>query len=193
MRLLARLGTNRRGVAAVEFGYQFGPNAGCIAQPLIRLTDSFSAVKAGMDGMVAGGDANIAAGVMWGWHTLSPNAPFADGAAYSDDTTRKIMVLMTDGENHNVVTSSPNASVYGGLGYIWQNRLGITDGSLDERRLPEHRQLDREPAPVEVMRPPPAARIQPAAGDRSRTSAIQLPAGAAQGCAEAAGTRVTPP
>ena len=115
-------------------GYQFGPNAGCIAQPLVRLTDSFSTVKAGINGMVAGGDTNIAAGVMWGWHTLSPNGPFADGAAYSDDTTRKIMVLMTDGENHNVVTSSPDASVYGGLGYIWQNRLGITGGSLDDRR-----------------------------------------------------------
>ena len=116
-------------------GYQFGPNAGCSLQPLIRLTTDFSSVKQTINGMVAGGDTIIHAGFAWGWNTLSPNAPFADGAPYNDGKTMKIMILMTDGENHNVDTSSPDDSVYGGAGYIWQGRLGITSGSLDQRRV----------------------------------------------------------
>jgi hypothetical protein len=40
-----------------------------------------------------------------GWRVLSPNAPFADGAAYGGGTSKAI-VLMTDGFN----THSPNFS-----------------------------------------------------------------------------------
>ncbi|MCX7324932.1 MAG: hypothetical protein NTZ14_10975 [Hyphomicrobiales bacterium] len=38
-------------------------------------------------------------GIMWGWRKLSPRARFADGAAYGTDGNKKILVIMTDGEN----------------------------------------------------------------------------------------------
>lgn len=43
----------------------------------------------------------IPAGLIWGLNVLSPSAPFTDGAAYdpSNRKPRKVMVLMTDGDN----------------------------------------------------------------------------------------------
>lgn len=43
----------------------------------------------------------IPAGLIWGLNVLSPKAPFAEGAAYDPKNVspRKVIVLMTDGEN----------------------------------------------------------------------------------------------
>lgn len=114
-------------------GYQYGPNSGCEVQPLTRLTSDTSTFTNAVSRMVAGGDTDIRAGVMWGWHVLSPNAPFSDGVPYNDNKWTKIMVLMTDGQNHNVVVSNNNQSVYSGIGYIWQDRIGLTSGTLAQR------------------------------------------------------------
>jgi hypothetical protein len=55
--------------------------------------------------MVATGDTYLPSGLIWGWRVLSPAAPFADGVDTTTSTdVRKIMVLMTDGEN----TMSPD-------------------------------------------------------------------------------------
>jgi len=112
-----------------------GPNEDCTMQPLIRLTTATSSVKTAIDAMVATGETNVPMGLMWGWHTLSPNAPFADGAAYNSTHLRKIIILMTDGDNTNTNPSNwnGNASYYEGLGYIWQNLLGIVSGSDSTR------------------------------------------------------------
>ena len=111
-----------------------GPNEGCDMEPLIRLTKTTSTLKDAIDDMVATGETNVPMGLMWGWHTLSPNAPFADGAAYSTANLRKIIVLMTDGDNTYTSSRwSDNDSYYEGLGYIWQNLLGITSGSNSTR------------------------------------------------------------
>jgi len=40
---------------------------------------------------------HIALGVEFGYHVLSPNAPYAGGASYSDTETRKFMIVLTDG------------------------------------------------------------------------------------------------
>ena len=116
-----------------SLGYQFGPNSGCEIKPLTRLTANFTSFKAAIDAMVAGGDTNISAGLMWGWHTLSPNAPFADGKSYTDPKFTKVIILMTDGQNHNVVLNNDNRSAYSGIGYIWQNRIGMTSGTSSQR------------------------------------------------------------
>jgi Flp pilus assembly protein TadG len=116
-------------------GYQYGPNAGCSIQPLTRLTTDFPTIKTAINAMTVGGDTDIKAGLMWGWHTLSPNAPFADGVPYGTAHTDKIMVLMTDGQNHNVTTSNSDASIYSGIGYIWQNRIGLGTGSTLNQRI----------------------------------------------------------
>jgi hypothetical protein len=59
---------------------------------------------------------------MWGWRTLSPNAPFATGRAYNAASNRKIMVFMTDG--FNAWNSQPGTAVgstYQPLGYYSYN------------------------------------------------------------------------
>jgi len=126
-------GTARTGANGA--GYAYGPNAGCSLTPMIRLTTDFTSVKAAIDTMTAVGETNIPMGLVWGWHTLSPNAPLADGQAYSTQHLRKIIILMTDGQNTFMNSNSNNKSMYDGLGYIWQNMLvGATSGSSDSQR-----------------------------------------------------------
>ena len=115
-------------------GYKYGPNAGCALAPIARLTTNWTALKTAINGMTAVGDTNIPMGLMWGWHLLSPNAPFADGVAYGTPKTTKIVVMMTDGQNQNTSNSNSNASFYSGDGYIWQNRLGLASGSAAQRQ-----------------------------------------------------------
>ncbi len=123
-----RTGTN-------SAGYTYGPNAGCSLQPMMRLTTDFTSIKAAIDGMTAVGETNIPMGLVWGWHTLSPNAPLADGQAYGTQHLRKIIILMTDGQNTFTNSNGNNKSMYDGLGYIWQNMLvGATSASSDAQR-----------------------------------------------------------
>ncbi len=71
-----------------------------------------------------------------GLHAISPNQPFADGKAYDTKHLRKVIILMTDGQNTFMDSRSANnknRSDYTGLGYIWQNMLGITSGTDAER------------------------------------------------------------
>jgi len=117
-----------------SMGYQYGPNAGCELQPLLRLTQDYSAIRNRINDMNAVGDTIILSGLMWGWHTLSPSAPFADGVEYNSKRYKKIIVLMTDGQNTNADASNSNDSYYSGIGYIWQNRIGITSGNATTRR-----------------------------------------------------------
>ncbi len=62
------------------------------------LTDDFAAINSQLDAMVPYAWTHIALGAEFGYHLLSPNAPFDEGASYSDTTTQKIMVLLTDGK-----------------------------------------------------------------------------------------------
>lgn len=105
-------------------GVNRGPNQGCALRPVVRLTDDFDQIRDGIDGMVATGNTNVPMGLMWGWHTVSPRAPFADGGDYSDQRVRKIVILLTDGDNVNSTESNPDNSNYSGVGLIWQGRLG---------------------------------------------------------------------
>ncbi|WP_084176008.1 pilus assembly protein [Brevundimonas bacteroides] len=122
--------TNRRGAMTADFG----PNNGCTLQPIIRLTDNYNALRTAVNNMVATGNTNVPLGAMWGWHTLSPNAPFGDGRPYGSERLQKIIIIMTDGENVMSDNNSPNDSFYNGLGYIWQERLGMGTGSDSARR-----------------------------------------------------------
>ena len=119
--------------AAIGNGYNHGPNYGCTLQPIVPLTTNVTAVKTGIQHMTATGDTNIPFGLMWGWHALSPNAPFALGSDYASGA-RKIAVLMTDGQNAWFDNGSPAASIYSGAGYITNGRLGITGGDQLARR-----------------------------------------------------------
>lgn len=134
-------------------GTDYGPNAGCGLTSLLRLTNVRTATGATtvtdkLDDMIADGNTNVAMGLMWGWHTLSPNAPFSDGVAYNTPKTQKIIVLLTDGDNTNNDYSNPNRSIYTGYGYMWQGRLknssnvalGATASETDRRDAIDSRQ-----------------------------------------------------
>lgn len=103
-----------------------GPNRGCAVRPVTRLTTNYAQVKADIQNLTIGGSTNIPMGLMWGWHLLSPNAPFGDGAAYTNRKVTKIAVLMTDGDNSMPWAGNLNNSEYSGIGYVWQNRVGTT-------------------------------------------------------------------
>lgn len=113
--------------------YLYGPNSGCEIQPLTRLSTSQKTVTDAIAAMTVIGDTNIPLGMMWGWHLLSPNGPFRDGAAYNDGKTVKYIVLMTDGQNQSAYSSSDNASFYSGIGFIWQNRIGTISSDMAAR------------------------------------------------------------
>lgn len=111
-------------------GWSLGPNMGCGSstdpglQPILRLTTDVTAVKTKINAMTATGDTHIPIGLMWGWHVLSPNLPFADGASYNSPNVTKVAVLVTDGAN--TYTTGQNGiygSTYTGYGYAYQNRL----------------------------------------------------------------------
>lgn len=114
--------------------YTFGPQAGCTLQPVIRLTTDTASIKTGIANMKAISETNIPLGLMWGWHALTPNAPFADGTPYGTPHTRKIVILMTDGENTANDSGDGNDSYYSGLGYIWQKMLNLTGSSTSTQR-----------------------------------------------------------
>jgi hypothetical protein len=115
-------------------GYAYGPNAGCALAPVVRLTNNATTLNSELGQMVAIGDTNLAMGLQWGWLTLSPNAPFSDGVAYNTPNTTKIIVFLTDGYNQTTANSDADSSFYSGIGYIWQNRIGVTAGATQTQR-----------------------------------------------------------
>jgi hypothetical protein len=63
---------------------------------------------------------------MWGWHAVTPKLPLGDGVAYGTAKTRKIVILMTDGENTNYDSGDSNNSYYSGIGWVWQKMTALT-------------------------------------------------------------------
>ncbi len=96
----------------------YGPNAYCVSKPLVRLQTTKTALKTTVTSLTAGGTTNIHEGFMWGWRTISPNAPFGDGRPYGTANNYKVIVLMTDGQNTwYSAANALNGSDYSALGY----------------------------------------------------------------------------
>ncbi len=130
-------------------GFKTGPNLLCDSQAITTLTNNNTTLNTAINAMYAKGSTNLFSGVMWGWHSISPNGPFntqttATGAigpqnakAYSLQTNVKVMILMTDGFNswnttYGYGTSQPygkNQSTYSPFGYFENSRLGTTTSS----------------------------------------------------------------
>ena len=105
-----------------------GPNANC-PDPLLRLTGNKTAILNKINSLSywAGGGTISSEGLAWGWRSISPNAPFASGAAYGQ--SKKYIVLMTDGLNslvENRPAGSPYVlSDYSAYGWLWDtSRFG---------------------------------------------------------------------
>lgn len=114
-----------------------GPDGYCTGnanQTLMRLSSNKATVVNKISNLAEGGNTNIHDGTMWGWRTISPNPPFADGAPYNAEKNRKIMIIMSDGENF--WASSPytaGGSTYQAAGYYSYNGAAnqrLPDGSV---------------------------------------------------------------
>src|SRR5215213_1711091 len=100
-----------------------GPNYNCNAKPLLRLTADATALHASVNAMAANGNTNLLEVLMWGWRTISPNAPFADAKPYKTADNEKIIILLTDGMNAWSSANNHNKSVYSSFGYYTGGRL----------------------------------------------------------------------
>jgi hypothetical protein len=107
-------------------GSATGPDAACTTPPILPLTSSRLAIEDKIAGLVASGNTNVAQGTMWAWRVLSPAEPFTEGRSYRDQTNRKVMIVMTDGDNYLQTKSQHNRSVYAAYGFGGQDRLGAT-------------------------------------------------------------------
>ncbi|MEZ6023038.1 MAG: pilus assembly protein TadG-related protein [Hyphomonadaceae bacterium] len=106
-----------------------GPNRGC-PTPIVPLTANESTLQSAISAMRhwMGGGTNQAEGLAWGWRVLSPGEPFTEGEPYGPEV-RKVIVLMSDGENTNVGSDpvlSSDYSAYNHLG-LWRD---YADGGL---------------------------------------------------------------
>ena len=111
-----------------------GPNFMC-PDPLLRLTNVKADILAKINSLNdwGGGGTITSEGLAWGWRTISPNPPFAQGAAYAP-TQKKYIVLMTDGMN-SLVENRPNGSTellseYTTYGYLTQGRLNVNGNTF---------------------------------------------------------------
>jgi hypothetical protein len=64
---------------------------------IVPLTEDLTSLKLKMQSMYPVGNTNIPLGIEFGWHVLSPNEPFSEGAPYDDQDTMKFMIVLTDG------------------------------------------------------------------------------------------------
>ncbi|QIG49205.1 hypothetical protein G5V57_16665 [Nordella sp. HKS 07] len=129
----------------VSISFKTGPGANCASSPIIPLTPDRSVIEKGIDDMKAEGPTNLVEGIMWGWRVVSPGLPFTEGKSFQDKEWRKIVVLMTDGENDvgtNSSRSMPPAAtgtIYTAFGYskvdLAKNRFGTQTQSLVRGKL----------------------------------------------------------
>ena len=117
-----------------------GPWRNCAVSKVVPMTYDRNSVEAGIDLMVASGPTVIPEGLAWGWRAISPSEPLskvtgsgsiagANISPYNDVRWKKIMVLMTDGDNDvGPGSTSYNNTTYTAYGYggepIATNRYG---------------------------------------------------------------------
>jgi Flp pilus assembly protein TadG len=123
-----------------------GPNRAC-PDELLPLRSTKSEVLAKIDSLkhYNGGGTISSEGIAWGWRTLSPNEPFR-GTPYSA-STRKVIVLMTDGVNEMSLNSGKYAdwdemiSEYTAYGFLRDTYTSLrvpnwpTDGRFPQKNF----------------------------------------------------------
>ncbi|EFL88551.1 Flp pilus assembly protein TadG [Ahrensia sp. R2A130] len=124
-------GGNRPSVGnSNPLGMGAGPNSMCSSVSVSDLTDNKNTTQAKLTSMQASGATNVQMGVAWGWRTLSPGEPFTEGRPYDAEDNKKIMIIMTDGNNTYYPTNiygnqyaQDNKSFYGGHGHSVKGRI----------------------------------------------------------------------
>jgi hypothetical protein len=108
-----------------------GPNFLCTTTAITPLTNTRATLNSAVAALAANGNTNILEGLMWGWRTLSPAAPFTEGKAYNAPNNKKVIILMTDGVNNlgGSELSDLNHSNYSSYGYAIKGRVGSSSSS----------------------------------------------------------------
>ncbi|MGL4729423.1 MAG: hypothetical protein ACRCWO_11780, partial [Bosea sp. (in: a-proteobacteria)] len=113
-------------INTVDLTKSKGPNRGCPDELQRLTTDKNALLKkvADMKAYEGGGGTISSEGMAWGWRTLTPKKPFADGKEYGK--AKKFLVLMSDGENSigENVKDGPTISNYSAYGYMSEGRYG---------------------------------------------------------------------
>lgn len=65
---------------------------------MMPLTDDFAAAETMVESLTASGNTYLPSGLMWGWRSITPSAPFTEATSSSRETI-KAVVFMTDGAN----------------------------------------------------------------------------------------------
>ncbi|MEZ5947143.1 MAG: TadE/TadG family type IV pilus assembly protein [Hyphomonas sp.] len=111
-----------------------GPNSLCESEEVLPLTTSVSKTKAKIGALTAAGSTNTTEGIMWAWRMLSHGAPFSEGAPKSNKNVDKIIVLLSDGNNHVNYRSDARGSDYFAYGYINNGNLpGAPAGATQQQ------------------------------------------------------------
>lgn len=74
----------------------------CVSCPTVGITplqNSKTAINAAVNGLTAGGNTNIPAGLAWAWEVVTPAAPFSEAVANPTYDRDQAIVLLTDGIN----------------------------------------------------------------------------------------------
>ena len=106
-----------------------GPNYLCDSNAITPLTGTRSGLDTAVAALQANGNTNILEGFMWGWRVLSPGPPFTEGKSYTAPNNRKVIILMTDGQNNLQGISTFNHSDYTSYGYVIKGRVGTTSSN----------------------------------------------------------------
>lgn len=117
---------NRRGNAYGECGAY--ARKGLVIQPL---TNNHQAVANQLRTMTPHGWTHISLGLSFGWHVISPNAPFSEGEAYRKEDHLKAIVLLTDGrQTSNAWGERDSSSVRNGEENLEDICEGVKDNDV---------------------------------------------------------------
>lgn len=98
-------------------------------RPITPLTNNRATLESEISAMSPLGSTHINVGAVWGWRALSPEAPFTQGAAYTDPDWNKAAIILTDGDNTMI------DNYYSAYGLLADNTLGSTNKNTAENTL----------------------------------------------------------
>jgi hypothetical protein len=77
-------------------------------RPMISLSRDTATLKATVNRLTANGWTYVPSGMIWGWNTLTPEAPFTEASQRGD--ARKVLLLFSDSENTRRTTTAPRGA-----------------------------------------------------------------------------------
>jgi len=138
-----------------------GPGHNCVVRSITALTSDKTTIINAINALTPDGYTHVAIGAAWGWRVLSPGTPYTEGAAYSDKTWQKALIILTDGDNTmpddlNGSDSAINGSDYTAYGFVSQEqkRLGQSMSSTSDLVNFQNESLKRVCANIKAVKRP---------------------------------------